>query len=79
MTEIVRVIRRDFDSLENRSADAVSDVCVGTFIGNAKLTAQGVAKEWLSEQPPVRLYLGWDGNVYPQFRIEKELAYGGKR
>lgn len=73
MADILRLERIDFDNLENR--DAICKKVVGVFVAEEKgLTAYGKADEWFRTQPPVAMYLGWDGQVYPQFRLIKEKA-----
>ena len=74
MTEVVRIIKRTFDTLENRAGNAITDECVGTFIEGAGLSAHGNAAKWLAQQPPSGLYLAWDGNIYPRFTAVVEYA-----
>ena len=74
MTEVVRIIERTFDTMENRLGNAISDVCVGTFVDGGGLTAHGRAAKWLAAQPPVGLYLAWDGEIYPRFTAVVEYA-----
>lgn len=67
-TEIIRLVRIDFDSLENTSARYESEI--GTFGPTATLTAHGRVARWMEEQEPIKHYVGYDGQVYPQFRLE---------
>lgn len=66
--EVIRLVRIDFDSMENREPRYETDM--GTFAATRDLTASGRVKRWMSEQKPVQLYVGYDGQVYPQFRLE---------
>ncbi len=75
MTEVLRIIRVDFDGTENEIGNAMLSKCVATFAGDKDgMTPHGRASKWLSEQEPVKLYAGWDGKVYPEFSFEKEYA-----
>jgi hypothetical protein len=67
-TEVIQVVRIDFDELENRHP-RTSQV-LGVFVAKGPLTARGVASRWFAKQPPVSLYLGYDGQVYPQFQLK---------
>lgn len=70
MQEIIRLIRIDHDNLENRNA--IHTKCLGTFIGDDGSSAYSKVDEFIHNIGPKKFYLGWDGNVYPQFRLEKE-------
>ena len=72
--EISRLIRIDFDTMENHAGAAISSKCLGTFAAGDGITAHGKLGNWLAAQPPVKMYAGWDGRVYPQFRIEDETV-----
>ena len=68
MKEIIKVKRLDFDNLENHSPYYVAWEKYFEAAGN--LTAHGIAREYFKNMPPVEMYLGWDQQVYPQFKIE---------
>ncbi len=68
ITPYIRLVRVDFDNMENR--DAKSEIQVGIFVDGEKVTAHGAVANYFVTQQPVQVYLGWDGNVYPQFRLE---------
>lgn len=70
MQEIIRLIKIDHDNMENR--DAVYTTNLGTFVNGNGLSAHGKVAKFISEMLPEKRYLGWDGNVYPQYIIEKE-------
>ena len=73
MSDVKRLVRIDFDNMENHNP--TTQKVLGVFIGEERgLTAQGKAAEWFNKQEPVRLYLGYDGQIYPQFRLEHERA-----
>jgi hypothetical protein len=71
--ELLRLIKIDFDNLENESAAAHCELCLGSFVDESGKTACAKVGELL-QTLEVRLYLGWDGQVYPQFRVEKVYA-----
>jgi len=71
MSDVILLGQIDFDSYENDDPIVRKDV--GLFVGEAKgLSAHGKVKAWFDTQTPVRLYLGYDGEVYPQFILEKQ-------
>ena len=72
--EIVRIIKRTFDTQENDCNSAITDACVGTFVECDGLSAHANAAKWMSSQPPISLYLAWDGNIYPRFTAVVEYA-----
>lgn len=74
MTEVVTLIEVGFDGLENHAAAARTERVIGVFVADRHLSAHGVCGDWLRAQPPRALYLGWDGEVYPQFRVESRTA-----
>lgn len=75
MSNILRLVRIGFDNLENRSGDALTTSTVKIFMDDPSgKTAHGKASDWLDSYPPQRMYLGWNGQVYPQFKIVNEVA-----
>lgn len=68
MQEICTLTRIDFDVLENHNPHYFEHL--GTFRASEHLTPHGEAAKWLAEQPPVKMYLGYDGQVYPQFKLK---------
>jgi hypothetical protein len=64
----IQVFRDDFDNFENRYPK--SSKLLGTFIAGNGLSATGKVKEFIENLEPIDLFLGWDGNVYPQIRTE---------
>ena len=67
MSEIMRVTRIDFDGMENTPTEYCSEGKY--FKSNGKLSAHGVCGEYLSSLT-VTPYLGWNGEVYPKFKVE---------
>ena len=70
--ETIQVFRDDFDSTENHSPERSK--LLGTFIEKEGKTAHGNASIFISNIEPIRVYLGYDGNVYPKFRLIKKLT-----
>ena len=69
MTRGIRLVRVDFDNMENRNAR--SETAIGVFVDDPdSLSAYGKVARWFEGQPPVKLYTGWDDKVYPQFVLE---------
>ena len=69
--DAIRLIRISFDNLENQLREARIEKIVATFVTGDGLSPQGKVEEFLRKLPPVQLYLGWDGNVYPRYILEK--------
>jgi hypothetical protein len=69
MSEVVEIIKTSFDGLENKSERAIRDESLGLFTDDGKLTAQGNAAEFISKLPEIKMYIGWDGEVYPKFKL----------
>ncbi len=72
MTSVTRLIRIDFDNLENSGSDAVTENLLATFSDDGEKTAHRKVNEWLANYPPVKLYQGWDEKIYPKFVIKQE-------
>lgn len=71
MKEFIRLTRIDFDNMENR--DAVYKTQLGNFEGvPGGLTAHGKVSDYIQKLEPIKMYLGWDGCVYPQFVLNTE-------
>lgn len=45
---------------------------VKTFLPKGTLTAFGVASEYIHSLPSEKIYLGWDHEIYPKYKLEKE-------
>lgn len=71
MDEIIRLVKIDHDNLENHNAIYTTNL--GTFIAGDGLSAHGKVGKFISNMEPQKRYLGWDGNVYPQYRLEKDF------
>ena len=74
MSEILRLVRIDFDNMENH--DPIEEEILGVFIPSGGLSAWGMAAEWIRTQPPIKMYLGYDHEIYPKFRLIKEKSLG---
>lgn len=70
--EVIRLVRIDFDNLENR--DARRETEIGVFGPSATGSALAAVKSWFAAQAAVDLYVGWDHGVYPQFRLETKVV-----
>lgn len=73
MSEVIRLVRVDFDNLENHDAIYEKEIAVFGSDSPGK-TAHAKVGEWLVENGPFKLYLGWDGEVYPKFRAERKFV-----
>ena len=63
---VLTLIKIDFDNMEN--SDARVTTKVGIFSSYNSL------KEWVSKQTPEKLYLGWDEQIYPKYKVEKDVV-----
>ena len=66
MKETFRVVQVDFDELENRNP--VYEKRLATFRTLAAMD------KWFKKQPSMAHYVGYDGQVYPQFRVDRETV-----
>lgn len=74
---ILRLIRIDFDSLENNSSDAISSKAVLVAMDDPPdvpdgKTAFAKVRGYLQREAPSPLYLSWTQEVYPQWKIVEE-------
>lgn len=69
MNEIIKLTIIDFDSMENDSSCAISAEDY-YFKGNDKYTAHKVCGDFVQSLER-KFYLGWNEEVYPQFKVEK--------
>lgn len=73
--EVIEVIKISFDNLENRISDAIIKESIGMFSSSDTSTpVHGVVAKYINELPPVNLYMGWDGDIYPQYRTVKHVT-----
>lgn len=67
--EVIRLVQVNFDILENQSSNAISEKELGMFVGSVKLSAHGNCNEFIKKMKPIGHFLGWNGRIYPQFKI----------
>lgn len=69
--EVLQLIRIGFDNMENR--DAVVTSVIGVFGDDdaPSVTARAKIDVKLLEEKAQQPYLGWDGKIYPQYKIVK--------
>jgi hypothetical protein len=72
MIEILRLIKIDFDAMENHSPKTES--CIATFVNEEDNSAKNKLDNYLKSLGPIKLYSGYDKHLYPKFRIDKEYA-----
>lgn len=48
---------------------------LGVFIDGDNLTAHEKVMEFLNELPPETRYLGWNNEVYPQYKLKKVVLH----
>jgi len=68
--KLMRLTKIEFDNLENDLGEAIVKKEIGLFEGDEHFTAQAKVGTWFRLQNPFQMYLGWDGQVYPQFKTE---------
>lgn len=69
--EAIQVFKVDFDIMENRVDSAIDEMLLGTFVAEAPMSAHRKAAEFISNLPPIKHYLAWDGSVYPKIYTKK--------
>lgn len=70
--EIITLIKINFDSLENDLGNAITESKLGVFSGTNGLTAHGNVAKFIANMEPEKRYLGWNGEVYPIYKLEKD-------
>ena len=78
MSDIIEVFKIEFDGYENIASDAISKESLGVFGAKGTLSPRGHACEFIASLEPQKLYLEWDGEVYPQIVIEKKQLQEGE-
>ncbi len=65
---VFNLYRTDFDGLENHIRNAREEQLVAVFTDykNLKSAVEAIL--------PIKMYLGWDDEVYPKFRVERVLT-----
>ena len=69
--EIVTLYKISFDTMENNSSEAINKRKLGVFGPKDGLTAHGNCGKFIEDMKPTTHYLGWNGEIYPKFIIEK--------
>lgn len=70
--DILRLVHIGFDSLENHNARYEETIGIFTNDEDSHTSALGSLENWLKEQPPVKLHVGYDSQIYPQWRIIRD-------
>jgi hypothetical protein len=63
MVEIIKLVRTDFDNVGSHLCK--NDIAI--FVGDEKAHASEKFRTYLDAMAPLKLYYGWDGEVYPKF------------
>lgn len=71
--QIKRLVRLDFDNLENHNP--LSEHLVACFADDTNKTVHAALAEFLGMMPAVRLYAGYDGEIYPKFVVRTETLW----
>jgi hypothetical protein len=72
MVEIIKLVRTDFDNLENHNAICKNDIAL--FVGDEKANAHHKCSMFIAEIDKIQLYMGYDGEIYPKFNAYTILA-----
>lgn len=70
--EIYSLFQIGFDNLENKST--YEQKLLGMFITDEKGTAHKKCGDFIRDMQIPKFYFGWDGGVYPKFRVDKGYA-----
>lgn len=68
MPQLLVLKKVTFDNLENHNARSEEEVAC--FLDDENEKAYAKLKRYLEELGPTQLYIGYDMEVYPQFRVE---------
>jgi len=71
--EALELVEKNFDNLENNFDSAIDKKSHGIFTSNNELRAHGVVGEYIKKLDAKTFYLGWNGEVYPQFIVKKVI------
>jgi len=71
--EIIQLIKIDFDNMENQ--DPLYERTIGIFEAYGDKTAHGMVELFFQAYGPIEIYLGWDGEVYPKFKLIKHTTW----
>jgi hypothetical protein len=75
--EAIELIEINFDNSENHHPYIQKSH--GIFIGNKEFSAHGVVGKYINQIVEQKLYLGYDGQIYPRFElVHKEVNPIGK-
>ncbi len=68
----LRLVRVVMDTLENNLSDAIITKEIGIFVDDHDYgkTAFLKIRKYFESLEPERMYVGWNNQVYPQYRIE---------
>lgn len=73
--KILDVIQLTFDNMENEAANAIGREILVTLVGENIHECRQKLDKWLRDKyEPVRLYRGWDGELYPQIILRDRDA-----
>ena len=67
--EVKELIKKDFDGMENKNPEVYETI--GLFTDDKDKNAHKKIMEYLSTLK-ITPYLGWDGEVYPKFKVNKK-------
>jgi hypothetical protein len=69
MTEGVKLIKIGFDHTENRSPEIEETIAI--FINDSEKGYMIKLTEYFLTKEPEKRYLGYNGEVYPKYKLEK--------
>lgn len=70
-SEGVKVSIVEFDQMENRAEAAISEKELAIFVGiKENLSAFCRAQMFISKLPPCKVYLAYNNEVYPQYKVK---------
>jgi hypothetical protein len=70
MSFALNLVRIEFHA-EDHPDVAVVPETLATFVEDETHTAHEKLAAFVRALPPVKLYIGWDGDTYPQFKVER--------
>jgi hypothetical protein len=69
--KVIKFTRVDFDNLENHHLQAIGETVLGYYAKPDGMTTFGVMADIINKLNPIKVYMGWDGVLYPRLNMEE--------
>ena len=72
LNNAIKLVKIGFNDMENHNATYVEYERIFLKVGDHSPSEEAVI--WLRQQPPDKIYFGWDGNSYPKYKLSPILV-----